>query len=88
MVETVCRKLTIVETIKFVILAIIIYALVSEGWDLMNTWIKETLGLKETTWDKFKIFLVFLFITIVFFVVLRVDPINILGVNTHCLNLE
>jgi hypothetical protein len=88
MVETLCRKLTIIETIKFVILAIVIYALLSQAWDWMHTTILEAFNWPDNAWSKFKITLMFVVLTIISFGLLRVDPVFILGVNTHCLSLE
>jgi hypothetical protein len=88
MADGLCIQISIIQTIKFVVLALIIYALVNQFWDWISTWIKERLGYKDDSCGKFKILLIILVLTIIAFIALKTNPVFILGVNSHCLSLE
>jgi len=68
-------------TIKIVILAIVIYNIVT-AWDVViDGYLTQWFGWKNNNWDNFKLAIIITIISAIIFFISTINPVRIIGVD-------
>jgi len=82
------NSINVATTVKLIFVAILVYGILLYWAEFMRTFVFEQLGWEENAKGRFKFAVLMTVLVLLVLYIFRINPVDIIGINTKRLGLE